>query len=228
MISPRPDPSLSLAELASSSAGASRVFARHGLDFCCGGRVRLDEACTRRGLDLEALLDELAAQLRSDEPAENWRTAPLSLLVEHVITRFHVPLKSELPRLVAMARRVERAHAEKASCPVGLADLLESWGESLLSHLATEEELLFPLVRQGGGAELVAMIHALEVEHDEHARVLAAIHDLTDDHTPPGEACGTWRALYAGLAEFELELMRHVHLENHVLFPRALQRGAAV
>lgn len=223
MTSPRPDPSLSLAQLASESAGASRVFARHGLDFCCGGRIRLEEACARRGLDLETVLDELAAQLRSDEPVENWRTAPLPLLVEHVITRFHVPLRSELPRLVAMARRVERAHVGKASCPVGLADLLESWGENLLSHLATEEELLFPLVRQGGGAGHVAMIHALEAEHDEHARVLAAIRDLTDDHTPPPEACGTWRALYVSLAEFELELMRHVHLENHVLFPRVMQ-----
>lgn len=222
MITPRPDPSLSLAQLASSSAGASRVFAQHGLDFCCGGRVRLDEACSRRGLDLEAVLDELAAQQRSDEPAENWRTAPLPLLVEHVITRFHVPLRGELPRLIAMARRVERAHVGKAKCPAGLAELLESWGESLLTHLAKEEELLFPLVRKGGGPELAVTIRALEKEHDEHAMVLAAIHDLTDDHTSPPEACGTWRALYVGLAEFELELMRHVHLENHVLFPRVM------
>lgn len=214
-----------LADLAGETAGAARVFARHGLDFCCGGRIPLAEACTTKGLDPRALLRELAAEKHGDDAPHAWSNQPLAELVQHIVTRYHAPLLPEIARLLAMAQRVEKVHAGKESCPRGLAAELAEWSESLRLHLRKEEDVLYPLIAQDSGRRAAGTIKALESEHDDHARALARIRALTDDHVPPPEACGTWRALYAGLAEFELELMRHVHLENHVLFPRALQSG---
>ncbi|MBI5851127.1 MAG: iron-sulfur cluster repair di-iron protein [Planctomycetes bacterium] len=212
-----------LAELAGESAGAARVFARHGLDFCCGGRIPLAEACAKQGLDPRALLRELAAEERGDDAPQTWSSQPLTELVQHIVTRYHAPLLPEIARLLTMAQRVEKVHAGKESCPRGLAAELAEWSESLALHLRKEEDVLFPLIAQDAGPRAASTIKTLETEHDDHAKALARIRALTDDHVPPTEACGTWRALYAGLAEFELELMRHVHLENHVLYPRALQ-----
>ena len=216
-----------LADLASDHAGASRVFARHGLDFCCKGRIPLAEACAQKGLSVDSLLTELAAEQRNDEPATVWAARPIAKLIEHIVTRYHAPLRDELPRLLKMARRVEAVHGEKESCPRGVAELLEDWTQNLMQHLAKEEEVLFPLALREPGIHAASQIRVIEQEHDDHAAALASIRELTQDHTPPSEACGTWRALFAGLAELEFEIMQHVHLENHVLFPRVLRTGAA-
>lgn len=215
-------PNDTLADLATQRAGASRAFARHHLDFCCHGAVTLAETCEKKGLDVDALIREIEAEEPNDDSFERWSDRPLTDLVEHLLSSFHAPHKQELPRLLAMANKVEKVHGDKSTCPRGLAALLEKLSADLHQHMGKEEEILFPMIQRGEGKLAGPPIACMQKEHVEAGDELARIRELTNDHTPPEGACGTWTALYLGLAEFEHELMKHVHLENYVLFPRAL------
>jgi regulator of cell morphogenesis and NO signaling len=217
------DPSEHLADLATRIPGASRIFHQHRLDFCCGGRRSLTEACQAKGLDPTTVLAELARE--SKRPADvDWSQRPLAELVDHVLTRFHQPLRAQLPELERMAARVESVHPDKPGCPLGLAAHLASAREELDQHMQKEEQVLFPMIASGRGAVAAGPISVMEHEHDGHAAALLRIRELTGDNQPPPHACTTWRALYVGLDALERELMEHIHLENNVLFPRALGR----
>lgn len=215
-------PAHTLAELAATHAGASRVFHRHGLDFCCHGRVTLAAACVERGITLEPLIAELERETAGPGPRQRWEEKPLGELIDHILSRFHEAHRAEVPRLVDMARKVERVHADKASCPKGLGAHLERMAEELELHMQKEEQVLFPLLRAGRGRAALMPIQVIEQEHEDHAVNLAKLRELTCNYTPPADACGTWTALYLGLADLEAELMEHIHHENNVLFPRAL------
>lgn len=216
-------PKTTLADLAATRAGASRVFYRHGLDFCCHGRVSLAEACAKKHLALDELVKELEAQVPLAPDFERWDERPIPDLVKHVLDRFHAGHRAELPRLLEMARKVEKVHADKASCPRGLADHLERVAEELEMHMQKEEQVLFPLILAGRGRMAAMPIQVMEEEHDDHGRNLAKLRELATGFTPPDDACGTWRALYLGLAELDQEVMHHIHTENNILFPRALR-----
>jgi len=217
------DPRQTLAELATRHAGASRVFQRHGLDFCCHGHVDMAQACAARRLDVNALLRELDEEERLGEDFERWDERGLDELVAHVLARYHARHREELPRLLALARKVEAVHAARPDCPRGLAALLERVSEELEAHMQKEEQVLFPLLLAGRGRMAGMPIQAMEREHEDHGRNLARLRALTHDHRAPADGCGSWHALYLGLAELERELMQHIHLENNVLFPRALR-----
>lgn len=216
------DHNVTLAELAVTHPAAARVFYRNRLDFCCGGRRSLAEACTEKGLDADDILEAIAAEDPDMPDATRWDTQPLASLVEHIVGTYHRRLRETLPDLVRMARKVEAVHGAKASCPRGLAKLLDDVQAAVLDHLDKEEQILFPIVVRGMGPNAAAPIHVMEVEHEHHKENLLAIRAATADLTPPPEACTTWRALYLGLQQLEQELMEHIHLENNVLFRRAL------
>ena len=216
-------PEQTLSEMATHLPGASRVFHRHRLDFCCGGQRSLTEACAARGLDPALILAELRAE-EGQGPAIDWSQRPLAELIDHILTRYHTPLRAELPRLRDMAAKVERVHADKSTCPRGLAEHLGRVIDAVEDHLKKEERVLFPLIAAGQGPAAGMPVMVMEREHVEHADDLRRTRALTGDLTPPPEACATWRALYLGLAQLERELMDHIHLENNVLFPRALER----
>ena len=218
-----PSPRTTLAELAATRAGATRVFQRYGLDFCCHGQIPLADACSAHGLDPAAIAAEIAAEARPEEQFERWDERPLPELIEHVLRRYHDVHRAELPGLLGLARKVERVHGSKPSCPSGLADLLARVADELEDHMQKEEQVLFPLLLAGRGRMAVLPIQVMEQEHEDHGANLARLRALAHDYVPPAEACGTWRALYVGLAELERELMQHIHLENNVLFPRALR-----
>jgi len=213
-----------LADLAVTYPAASRVFRRHGLDYCCSGRRPLSEACAAAGLDPVAILDEIgdAEKARTEPDAVDWRARPLPEVIDFIVTGYHARLREELPELVALAEQVEEAHAEKASCPRGLAALLRQVHAAVLDHLAKEEQILFPLILAGAGRRTAPPIQVMEHEHRDHGGNLARIRALTADLTAPPEACPTWQALYLRLETLETELMEHIHLENNILFPRAL------
>ncbi|MAG31432.1 MAG: iron-sulfur cluster repair di-iron protein [Deltaproteobacteria bacterium] len=216
-------PDQTLSHLSVTRAGASRVFQRHGLDFCCHGQISLREACAKESLDAEALIAEILAEERAAESFERWDEQPPGALIEHLLTRFHEPHRAELPRLHAMARKVEEVHGEKATCPRGLAAHLGKMEEELELHMQKEEEVLFPLILSGRGRMASMPVHVMEQEHRDHGQNLVRLRELAHDFAAPAEACGTWRALYLGLVELESELMQHIHLENNILFPRALR-----
>lgn len=217
------DSGTTLAELATTHPAASRVFHLLGLDFCCGGRVPLAQACQERGLDMAAVIDAIEAEGRKAPDAPRWDVRPIPELVSFIVDRYHARLRSELPELIALAAKVEDRHADKPSRPAGLQDHLQSVHQAVLSHLAKEEQILFPMIVSGMGQMAAGPIRVMEIEHDDHAKDLARTRALTADLTPPPEACTSWRALYLRLGELEADLMEHIHLENNVLFPRVLR-----
>ena len=217
-----PDPSVSLGELAVRIPAASRVFKRHRLDYCCSGHRALADACRDKDLDPAAILAELEAEV-SAAGAGTPAFESDGALIDHIVERYHEPLRRELPELVAMAKRVEHRHGDKRGCPHGLAQHLSAMHAEVLDHLAKEEQVLFPMIRAGAGRAAGAPISVMQREHDDHGASLARVRALTGDLEPPMGACATWRALYLRLGELESELMDHIHLENNVLFPRALR-----
>ncbi len=212
----------SLAEIAVTHPSAARVFYEHHLDFCCGGRRSLEDACLERGLDWRDILEGIEARERFDLDAPRWDVQPLSALVDYIVRTYHQRLRRDLPVFIEMARKVEARHADKPGCPRGLVDELAEIHATVLDHLAKEEQILFPMIVRGMGAQASGPVHVMEVEHEHHREHLLRLRALTNNLTPPDIACTTWRALYAGLEQLEQDLMNHIHLENNILFPRAL------
>ena len=212
-----------LADLAVTHAGASRVFHRYGLDFCCHGNVSLKDVCEKRGIDFAKITEEIGAEDAVDnESFDRWDERPLDALIDHILKRFHESHRSEIPRLIEMAERVEKVHHDKATCPKGVAGVLHEMQGELGQHMMKEEQILFPMILSGQGSMATGPVQVMEHEHEEAGKNLARLRELTSDYDPPEEACKTWRALFLGLGQFEKDLMQHIHLENNVLFPRAL------
>ena len=210
-----------LAELATGHPAAARIFLVHGLDFCCKGRRSLTSACAEKGLDPNGILAEIEGAPSTGDLA-SWSDRPVPELIEHILTRYHARLRSDLPALIAMAEKVETRHADKPAVPVGLARHLRAMHTAVLDHLAKEERILFPMILAGRGAMCGGPIQVMEAEHGDHGENLARMRALAGDLVLPPQACTTWRALYMGLAALESDLMEHIHLENNVLFPRVL------
>ena len=211
------DPQQSIGQIAVELPGATAVFRRLRLDFCCGGHLSLREAAAGRGLELQAVVDELSALQRPGTAPE---TPTPGELVEHIIARYHDVHREQLPELIRMARRVEAVHQGKPHVPAGLADALEAMQQELLSHMHKEEAILFPMLARGGNSFVVQPISVMRSEHDDHGEALEELARLTGDMVPPPGACNTWRALYTGLAQLREDLIQHIHLENNVLFPQ--------
>ncbi len=216
------DASMTLADLAVSHPAASRIFYRNGLDYCCGGRRPLSEACNERGLDPAMLLEEIEKEETGTPDSSRWAARPIRDLVLFIVNHYHARLRTEIPELVAMAEKVEKVHADKASCPHGLRDHLEAVQYAVEDHLNKEEGILFPLIINGRGFHAAGPIRVMEHEHRDHAANLLRTRQLTNSLVAPPEACATWRALYSRLRALESELMEHIHLENNLLFQRAL------
>ncbi len=211
-------------QLAAEHPLATRVFARHGIDFCCGGGVPLGKVCAANGLDAAAVIAEIQHELGVGGAApRRWDQAPLIELIAHILTTYHAPLWEELPRLDGMARKVLDVHREKD--PEGFTALVEVFAglrAELEQHMAKEEQILFPMIMQGRGNGANAPITVMMHEHEIAGAALRRLRELTNDYTVPEEACNTWRALWHGLAALESDLHDHIHLENNILFPRAL------
>ena len=196
-------------EIAANLPGATGVFRRFGIDFCCHGEVGLDQAAEARGVDPHVVEAELRELDETD-----------------ILLRYHEKHRRQLPELVQLARRVEQVHAAKPEVPAGLADILQRALGELEVHMKKEELMIFPAMRRADGTRtLDGPTSMLREDHSDQGKMLEQISSLTDDFTPPANACGTWRALYAGGAEFREDLIQHIHIENNILFPRFESAG---
>lgn len=212
--------------IAARQPSSYRVFMKHDIDFCCGGNRALGDVCRERDLEPEALLSEIeqdAAENSASAADVNWEERSLIELIGHIIDAYHRPLRDEMPRLEFFADKVLNAHGERhADTLAPLADVVHTLMKDLEAHMAKEETVLFPWIIGGNGKSAGSPIHAMEVEHREAAEGLEAIRHYTNQFTLPEDACNTWRAYWESLQWLDRELRRHIHLENSVLFPRAL------
>ena len=218
-----------IAEIASALPSSVRVFQRHGIDFCCGGRTPLARVCREQGVPFAEVVSaiEASAQQRPSD-ARDWNREPLHALAGHIVTTYHDPLREELPRLESMAAKVARVHGGKAPYLTRIDTIVSELSAELQSHMQKEEQVLFPAIRAIEGNQgrpavpISAPIAVMEAEHDHAGALLSELRAITDGYVAPFWACQTFHALYDGLAELETAMHVHVHLENNILFPRAL------
>jgi regulator of cell morphogenesis and NO signaling len=224
-------------EIALEEPTSIRVFEQFGIDYCCGGRKPLAEACAASNLEVDEVIAALEAAAQEPTPAaEDWASTSLEALSAHIVATHHAFAKSELPRLAGLAAKVVRRHGDtQAELPLIQAKLALLI-EELSQHLAKEEVVLFPYVTKleralaagsslprgcfGTVANPIAMMTA---EHNAAGGLMAEIRELSHHFATPTGACPTYHAFYDGLREFEQDLHQHIHLENNILFPRAIE-----
>ena len=223
-------------EIALEQPSSIRVFEDFGIDYCCGGRKPLAEACAAGQLDVEEVLVALDFAANADAASPiDWAQASLGRLIEHIVATHHSYVKRELPRLAVLAQKVVNRHGDTQAHLPAMQKALAQLDEELIHHLGKEEHVLFPYIARleaavvsgsappdacfGAVANPIAM---MTHEHDMAGALLAEIRRLSDDFTTPAGACPTYHAFYDGLREFEQDLHQHIHLENNILFPRAI------
>jgi len=235
---------LTVGELAVQVPASIRVFQKYRIDFCCGGETPLTEACRQHGLETTSVLREIEneSQRSSDAGSDrDWAGASLQSLIDHIVGTHHVYVRTNLPRIQEMLDKVRANHSERhGDMLTRVNEVFSALSEELAAHLMKEERILFPLVagmeearrngRQPAPSHCGSVANPIRVmcmEHDSAGEALARLRDLTADFTPPAEVCPTFRALFYELAELERDLHRHIHLENNILFPRAMALESA-
>jgi regulator of cell morphogenesis and NO signaling len=231
-------PERTVGELVAEQPGRSRVFEDLGIDYCCGGKRPLTEACTRKGLDPGDVLDRLRmADEAGEQQIVDAASMGLTELCDHIEETHHAYMRRELARLDQITAKVEKVHADREPRLHDLRQVFLGLNEEIQAHLLKEERVLFPYVRKMDASGAVPEFHCgtaanpirqMEVEHDTAGEALERMRELTDQFTPPEWACNTYRALLSGLYDLEQDLHQHIHKENNVLFPRVLEQEAAL
>ena len=225
-----------VSELARAVPASTRVFQQYGIDFCCGGAKTLAEASRAKGIALEGLLEQLenAERLPDGERAHDWNAATAASLIDHILDKHHAYLRSELPRLAGMLAKVIEVHGDRHPDSLRpLGSIYAGLKTELEEHMWKEENILFPLIRQMEQAKSVGgtmprmpvggPIQVMETEHESAGNALRQLRQISSDYQPPEDACNTYRALLDGLKTLESDLHEHIHLENNLLFPKALE-----
>ena len=215
----------SIGEIARDIPGATSVFHKYGLDFCCGGSKSLNIMIKNKGIEAELVISELQKLSGLGELSSSWNAASSSELVVHIKTRYHDIHRVQIPELIRLSTRVEKIHADHPACPTGLAEHLEKMREELELHMIDEEENLFPLFMASEIPKSRFIVEKFEDEHENHGKMLEIVEKMTHDISVPEDACNTWKALYLGLRTFKIDLMQHIHLENNVLFDQIKMKG---
>jgi regulator of cell morphogenesis and NO signaling len=226
---------LTLADVA-ANLGAIRILERYGLDYCCGGKQPFEQACLAKGLAPDRVMLEIEQANAANVTNRDWQTAPLDDLVRHILATHHAYLWTELPALGTRMDKVLSVHgARHPQIFPPMAEVFAAFRAELEMHMRKEEKILFPFLEQYGRAEtgnrplppvpfgsVANPIAVMEHEHTSSGDAIAAIRALTGNFELPANRCATVRALYEGLQALESDLHVHVHLENNILFPRAI------
>jgi regulator of cell morphogenesis and NO signaling len=225
-----------LGQVVTKDPRKAEVFKKYGLDYCCGGKQTIKEACLEKGLDLAAVEQELrqADKMPASRPLpyDSWS---LDFLVDYIVNTHHSYVKTQLPDIKAYAEKVMNVHGSQHPELIRIFQLVEEINEEMTAHMIKEENVLFPYVKQLVAAKNNQLplpsarfgsvqnpISVMEMEHEMVGKNLAEIRQLTNNYSLPAGACASYSLLYKLLNEFEEDLHLHVHLENNILFPKAL------
>ena len=227
----------SIREIIAAQSSAAVVLERFDIDLCSHANESLDQACAELQLSVDQILEKLTDAEASESGAGPADPASLSpgRLIQHIVRVHHQRVRQELPRLTSMVHKLAAKHGSRAPGLKKIEALLDELQADMLSHIEKEEQILFPFIAQMDQDALgscsptkacfrsVAQpIFMMEREHESANQIVAQIRSLANGFDPPAWACGTHSALYSGLRAFEIDLKQHVHLENDVLFPRAI------
>jgi regulator of cell morphogenesis and NO signaling len=217
------DPQVRVATLVLEHSECAAVFARHRIDYCCKGQVPLRDACSERGLDVQAVVAELETEIARRQTTEE-RLDPRTLSTREVITQLigphHRYLHRAMPFLLGLSQKVARVHGDRQPSLREVAALVDAFVTTMTPHLAEEEGKLFPALIAGNVDAAMPMLRDMRREHEEVGKMLASLRRVAADYVPPEWACTSYRTLMSELATLESDTFTHVHLENHVLMPR--------
>jgi len=225
-----------LAAIALRGGAHAAVLDRHRLDFCCGGRRTLAEACDAAGIDVAQVLTELSSTVTArsalPEPPSDWNDRPLPEIIDHIVDGHHAYTRAAIARLGPLTEKVVARHGAGHPELLRVATAFFQLAADLAPHMAREENVLFPYIRAlaSPGARPAPPpfqtvrnpVSMMMMQHDRAAELLGEIRTASRDFATPDDACGSYTALYSGLRELRLDLLTHVSLENNVLFPRAI------
>lgn len=211
-------------DIAVQLSGATQIFRKNKLDFCCGGGVLLSEAVKEKGLDFEEVVSELEELEKNQTESLDWKHTDLNQIIAYILKNYHEKHRYDLPELIKLAQRIEIVHGNKELCPTGLMEFLVKMEGELESHMQKEEQILFPAINNGMFHFIGAPIGVMRQEHDEHGKNIEKLEKIVHNFELPEDACNTWRACYLGVKNLIDDLMNHISLENNVLFPRALNQ----
>jgi regulator of cell morphogenesis and NO signaling len=233
-----PTSTQSIREIVTQHPSSAKVFHRFDIDLCLQAELSLEGACQELQLSVDQVLEKLADS-EAKEPgglAIDAATLPLARLIQHIVRIHHHCVRQELPRLAEMASKVATTRGDRAPELAKVVELIEQLRSEMYAHIQKEEQVLFPFISQMDQESIIAYppthacfrsvshpIFMMEQDHESAAHIVAELIRLTNHFEPPSWACATHVALFTGLRDFEADLRRHVHLENDVLFPRAIQ-----
>ena len=222
---------LTVGEMVVEYPARARVFEDFGIDYCCGGKIPLAEACATRGIDRDAVLKALhkSEAIASSESEKDWSQESMTSLVDHIIGTHHAYLREEFPRLTRMTERVAQVHGQRHSELPQVRDVFAALRNELELHMQKEELILFPMIKTlnsgaaaGHCGTIENPIRMMEQEHANAGDALSTLRELTSGFAPPADACNTYRVMLDCLAKLEADLHKHIHKENNILFPKAL------
>jgi regulator of cell morphogenesis and NO signaling len=230
-------------ELAVENPGATRVFERLGIDYCCGGNQTLEQACRGRNLSVDEVRDSLQTAQHSAQAGRedrNWQIDPLSDLVSHITTTHHKYTREEIARLGPLFAKVCSVHGANHPELLRLREIFTTLSQELTTHLMKEEMVLFPYIIRMEEAVIEKApilpppfgtvqnpVSMMEHEHDSAGNALRSLREISQGYTAPPDACISYQTLYKALADLEADLHQHIHLENNILFPRAIEMEKA-
>ncbi len=223
-------------DIAAANPSATRVLEEAGVDYCCGGQRSLHDACLHAGVAEEEILERLRQnQAAAGDGDQNWVSAPLGELTEHIRAKHHRYVREAVRRIQPLAAKVKGKHGQNHPELAEIEELFSQVSREMLGHMQKEEQILFPYIeaieRAANGQESIERpffqtvrnpVHAMMQEHDAAAALVGQIREKSSGYSLPDGACASYQALYHDLHEFETDLHRHVHLENNILFPRAV------
>jgi len=229
------DSDLTLAQLVTEQPHLAPHLDALGLDFCCGGQRRIVDAIDALGLDLAETLAGLEAHTADDErsgtPDVDWNSLGMAELVDHIESSHHTYLSGALTALDPLAEKVAGVHGERHPELLEIAQTFVALRADLEPHLMKEERVLFPMIRELAAAADAPSFHCgtlrnpiavMSSEHDQAGELLARLRSLSNGYTVPDDGCASYQALYAGLAALEADTHLHIHKENNLLFPQAI------
>lgn len=211
------------------------IFKKYKIDFCCGGKVSIQEAGRKNNINEEMLLQELNEAMKQKPQKDAEETYKLDILAKHIVKKHHIYVRQRIPEIEPFLDKVVRVHGQKHPELKKIQENFQAVKEELLSHMQKEENVLFPyigeMVEAGKNNTQLAPpffgtiknpINMMEMEHESAGNGFKEIREITNDLTPPDGACNTYCVTFSLLDEFENDLHRHIHLENNVLFPKAI------
>jgi regulator of cell morphogenesis and NO signaling len=229
------DQELKVAEVVSENIQTAHIFKKYGIDFCCGGGISIAKACDKKKVNINELLSELKSIDNKMVPSQNYNNWKLDFLVDYIVNTHHSYVIEAFALLDSYTAKVSKVHGEHHPAVLEIERIYKEIKAELLAHMQKEEQILFPYIKQlvvstKDNTPLIKShfgtvrnpIQMMQQEHENAGDLLKEIAELTMNYTAPEGACNTFKAMYAKLDEFEQDLHLHIHLENNILFPKAI------